>query len=64
MKKILLFICVLTLLSTTGCIMFPGHGDRSDNQGGPGFAQHDDHSAGVDHGEHPGDEDHGDTTQR
>ena len=45
MRLFLLLVC-LTLLTATGCIFWGGRdGDR----------RHDEHSAGVDHGEHPGD---------
>ena len=58
MKRILLALCTLSLLTATGCI-FPGgryHDDRGrDHWQGPG---HDDHPGGMDHGDHPGDHDH------
>lgn len=60
MKFFLLILTDLALLATTGCI-FPGHRDRSDDRGRPGFGQHEGHSAGVDHGEYPGDMNHGES---
>jgi len=51
MRLFLALTVAVTLLAVTGCIS--GH-ERI----------HDEPSAGVDHGEHPGDLDHGDTQQR
>jgi hypothetical protein len=62
MKFFLLILTDLALLATTGCI-FPGHRDRSDDRASPGFGQHKEHSAGVDHGEYPGDMNHGESRQ-
>ena len=50
--RLFLFLAVaITLLAATGCVY---SGER----------RHDEPSVGVDHGEHPGDLDHGDTQQR
>jgi hypothetical protein len=57
MKFLFLFTSVLVLLATGGCI-FRGDRDRSDYRERPRDAGYDDHSSGVDHGEHPGDMDH------
>ena len=48
--RLCLFLVGLTLLTTAGCV---NSGER----------RHKEPSAGVDHGEHPGDLDHGDTQQ-
>ena len=55
MRLLLGLIAAIILLAATGCVMGGGH--RSERiQDAP--------AAGVDHGEHPGDLDHGDTQQR
>ena len=55
MKIILLLLCAVTLLFTSGCI-FPGdRGDRG-GRGGRGYSEHNAH--GDHYGEHSGD--HGD----
>ena len=54
MKIILLLICVMTLLASTGCAVWSGR-DGADNQE---HRQHEamvEHASGVDHGEYPGD---------
>jgi hypothetical protein len=51
MRFFLLLAVAITLLVASGCVY---RGDR----------RHAEPSAGVDHGEHPGDQDHGDTQQR
>jgi ABC-type Zn2+ transport system substrate-binding protein/surface adhesin len=57
MKFILLTLTAVALLATAGCI-FRGDRDHSDNRDRPRDGGHEEHSAGVDHGEHPGDMDH------
>lgn len=51
MKSILYLICVVGLLSTTGCIFWGGGGDRGYHGGGG----HSVDSAHPDHGEQGGD---------
>lgn len=60
MKFLLLILTDLALLATTGCI-FPGNRDHADDRGRIGYAHNDNHSSGVDHGEHPDDMDHGES---
>jgi len=60
MKFILLTLTAVALLATTGCI-FRGDRDHSDNRDRPRAGGQEEHSAGVDHGEHPGDMDHGES---
>ncbi|HTB83512.1 MAG TPA: hypothetical protein VK742_07660 [Candidatus Sulfotelmatobacter sp.] len=55
MRIILLAICTLALLTATGCF-FPGGRDHDDHGHWQGHDNHD----GVDHSEHPGDQDHND----
>jgi hypothetical protein len=53
-KIIIILICVMTLLASTGCAVWGGR-TRADNQE---LRQHEamvEHSSGVDHGEYPGD---------
>ncbi len=58
MKLFLLTLTAIALLANTGCI-FRGDQNHAGNQDRPGYALHDDeHPAGVDHGEFPGDMDH------
>ncbi len=58
MKSILTILAAGALLATTGCVMFRDH-DHHDRHEPPDAV-----GAGVDHGEHPGDIDHGETMQR
>jgi len=54
MKTILLLICAVTLLTSTGCV-FWGDRDHEGDREHHRAAGHDDHPNGVDHGEYPGD---------
>ena len=57
MKIILLAVCAVTLLASTGCI-FRGGRDRADVRDHRQYGDRGEHSTGVDHGERPGDRDH------
>jgi flagellar basal body-associated protein FliL len=57
MKIILLIICWVTLLASTGCVFWRGQDHAEVRERRPP-AMGDEHSVGVDHGEHPGDMDH------
>jgi hypothetical protein len=57
MRIILLLICTVTLLASTGCVFWGGRdrgGDRDQWQ----HRDHEDRPSGVDHREYPGDLDH------
>ena len=64
MKYVLLALTAAALLSSSGCVFFGprDHGDNRDRDAR--HERHDAPNAGVDHGEHPGDLEHGDTMQR
>lgn len=57
MKIIFGFVCVLTLLSSTGCVFWGGR-DRADDPEHRRAAGNDGHPNGVDHREYPGDVEH------
>ena len=57
MKIILLAVCVLALLASTGCVAWGGHGQVNDPEHQLIKAT-DQQSRSVDHGEFPGDRDH------
>ena len=57
MKIILLFICAVTWLASTGCVFWRGH-DRGDVRDHRHYGDQDEHRSGADHGEHPGDQNH------
>jgi hypothetical protein len=52
MKRILPFICVVSLLASTGCVFSRDH-DHGDGRDHHSPAVNDDHSAGVSHWEDP-----------
>jgi len=56
----LTLLCYVILLATSGCA-FREDRDRSDPQDRSGVARHGNFSTGVDHGEYPGDKEHGET---
>jgi len=57
MKKILLLVCGVTVLASTGCVFWGGH-NRADDPEHRRAAGNDGHPNGVDHSEYPGDMDH------
>ncbi len=57
MRTILLAVCGLTLLAATGCF-FPGERYQDDHRNDRSQYQNRNDHPGVDHSEHPGDEDH------
>lgn len=57
MKTILLAVCAVTLLASTGCI-FRGGRDHADVREQRHYGNQDEHRSGVDHLERPGDRDH------
>jgi hypothetical protein len=57
MKIILLLVCAVTLLASTGCVFRDGR-DHSDIRDHRQYGDRDEHLSGVDHGEHPGDRNH------
>jgi len=57
MRIILLTFCALLLLAATGCFFPRGHDHDDHEQDRSEYLNNNDHP-GVDHSEHPGDQDH------
>ena len=57
MKLTLISLSIITLLATAGCAF---REDRPPSD----LPRHDNVSSGVDHGEYPGDKEHGETMQK
>ena len=58
MKIILLFICAVKLLASTGCVFWRGH-DHADVRDHQHYGDQDEHRSSGDPGENPGDKEHG-----